>query len=263
VGCKAGCGCRPRRTSSEYSRLRAAVSRLAAENGTYRGGLAATREAKRHRAAKIAEEDARARRLSTHAGVPGPDDEGRWLDQREFDETKQALRWVATVQMGRYRGNKNRYVSDALNIIGDFDRYGLPEKHGVIVSVRPDGQAWFAYRRTITGWVLAIGSRDAPLDQWFYDGARAAVRLSRRRPRMGRYRLCGHRQLEIIEVTQLPTQLRQHPQHMLPYNWVRSGRLNSRSSGPVLAASSCSSTTPSTLSICTRTPLPTWKPHYG
>ena len=76
-------------------------SRLAAETGTYGGGLAATREAKRHRAAKIAEEDAKARRLSANAGVLGIDDEGRRLDQREFDETKQALRWVATVQMGR------------------------------------------------------------------------------------------------------------------------------------------------------------------
>jgi len=145
-------------------------SRIAAETGTYRGGLAATLEAKRHRAAKIAEKQAKARRLSTNAGVPGVDAEGRRLDQREFDETKQALRWVATVQMGRYRGNKNRYVSDILNIVGDFDRHGLPGDHGVVVNVRHADQAWFAYRRTITGWVLAIGSRDAPPDQWFYDG---------------------------------------------------------------------------------------------
>jgi hypothetical protein len=145
-------------------------SRIATETGTYEGGLAATREAKRYRATKIAEVEASARRLSANAGVPGADDEGRRLDQREFNETKQALRWVATVQMGRYRGNRNRYVSDVLNILGDFDRHGLPGDHGVFVNVRHDGQAWFAYRRTITGWVLASGSREAPPDQWFYDG---------------------------------------------------------------------------------------------
>jgi hypothetical protein len=145
-------------------------SRIAAETGTYGGGLAATREAKRHRAARVADEEARARKLSANAGVPGSDDDGRRLDKREFEETKQALRWVATVQMGRYPGSENRYVPDVLDIIGDFDRHGLLGDHGVVVNVRSDGQAWFAHRRTITGWVLAIGSRDAPPDQWFYDG---------------------------------------------------------------------------------------------
>lgn len=145
-------------------------SSLAVDTGTYGGGLAATREAKRHRAAKLAEEEAKARKLSANAGVLGADSEGRRLDQREFDETKQALRWVATVQIGRYPGNENRYVSDILKIVGDFDRHGLPGEHNVVVNVQHDGQAWFAYRRTISGWVLAIGSRDAPPDQWFYDG---------------------------------------------------------------------------------------------
>jgi hypothetical protein len=39
-------------------------------------------------------------RLREHTGVHGADEEGRQLDQREFDVTRQALQWLATVQMG-------------------------------------------------------------------------------------------------------------------------------------------------------------------
>lgn len=34
----------------------------------------------------------------------------------------------------------------------------------------PDGQRWWAGRRTITGWYLAIGAAGPPPDQWEYDG---------------------------------------------------------------------------------------------
>jgi hypothetical protein len=34
-----------------------------------------------------------------------------------------------------------------------------------------NGQAWYAWRRTITGWCFAIGSAKAPPDQWRNDGS--------------------------------------------------------------------------------------------
>jgi hypothetical protein len=39
------------------------------------------------------------------------------------------------------------------------------------MRVSKDGQKWFAWRRTISGWVFAIGAAGPPPDQWEYDGA--------------------------------------------------------------------------------------------
>lgn len=147
-----------------------AFSRMAAEASSWRRGYVATRLFKQRRAAEIAQKEARLSKLAQNAGVSGTDARGRQLDRREFEETERALRWVATVQMGRYEGNGNSYVPDVLDIIGEFERHGLARDHGVVVRVRRDGQAWYAYRRVVSGWVLAVGSRTAPPDQWFYDG---------------------------------------------------------------------------------------------
>lgn len=108
-----------------------------------------------------------AERLVRNAGVDG-DDDGRRLDQREFAETKKALQWLATMQMGWYQNRGDRYRPELLDML---DPDGLPEDHGIHLSVSNDGQAWWAWRRTVTGWCFAIGASDAPPDQWLYDGA--------------------------------------------------------------------------------------------
>lgn len=38
------------------------------------------------------------------------------------------------------------------------------------MKVRGDGQAWFAWRRTTTGWVFGIGAKGPPPSEWFYEG---------------------------------------------------------------------------------------------
>ena len=108
--------------------------------------------------------------LVRYAGIDGTDSEGRRLDQREFKETTKALRWLATCHMGHYR-RRNRYDPELLALLGDgFARHGLANEHGIGMKVSEDGQAWFAYRRTITGWCFAIGAAGPPPDQWEYDG---------------------------------------------------------------------------------------------
>ena len=108
--------------------------------------------------------------LVRYAGIDGADSEGRRLDQREFKETTKALRWLATCHMGHYR-RRNRYDPELLALLGDgFVRHGLAKEHGIVMKVSGDGQAWFAYRRTITGWCLAIGAAGPPPEQWEYDG---------------------------------------------------------------------------------------------
>lgn len=121
------------------------------------------------REAEQEQEEARLR-LVRNAGLQGTDDDGRQLDQREFEETKRALRWLATCQMGWYRNRGGRYRSELLDMLGDFTNHGLPTEHGIELHVAPDGQQWWAGRRTITGWYFAIGAAGPPPDQWEYDG---------------------------------------------------------------------------------------------
>jgi hypothetical protein len=111
------------------------------------------------------------RRLEDNAGLVGLDGDGRQLDQREFAETRAALRWLGTCQMGHYRSRGGEYKADLLPIVeSHFERDGLPADHGVELRVSEDGQQWRAWRKTITGWCFAIGASTAPPDQWFYDG---------------------------------------------------------------------------------------------
>jgi hypothetical protein len=117
--------------------------------------------------ARQAEEQAR---LNRYAGMEGTDEAGRQLDRREFEETKRALYWLATCQMGWYRNRGGRYRADLLELLGDFTSHGLPEDHGITLHVGKNGRSWWAWRRTVTGWCFAIGAAGPPPDQWEFDG---------------------------------------------------------------------------------------------
>jgi hypothetical protein len=120
-----------------------------------------------HRAAHIARKQSDAERLVRNAGVVGVDEQGRTLDRREFKETKDALLYIASCQVGWH--DCGGYRADLLDVLGtSLLRQGLPAKHGITMSV--DGQRWYAYRRTPSGRVLGIGALDEPCDQWFYEG---------------------------------------------------------------------------------------------
>ena len=109
-------------------------------------------------------------RLRRYSGSQELDDEGRRLDRREFAETQRALHWLATCQMGWHR-RCGRYRCDLLKLLNDeFTRLGLPREPGIRLHVAEDGQAWYAWRRTVTGWCFAIGAAGPPPDQWTCDG---------------------------------------------------------------------------------------------
>jgi hypothetical protein len=124
-------------------------------------------ELRRARKAELDEQE----RLRRYAGSHETDEEGRRLDRREFAATIDALRWLETCQMGWHRNRGGRYRDDLLKMIaGDFTRQGLPKESGITLRVSGDGQAWYAWRRTVTGWCFAIGAAGPPPDQWEYDG---------------------------------------------------------------------------------------------
>jgi hypothetical protein len=114
-------------------------------------------------------------RLRRYAGSDEIDAEGRRLDRREFKETMKALRWLADCMEGWYynedRGGK-RYRADLLEAFGPdfFKPYGLPPDPGISMRVGKKGKAWYAWRRTVTGWCFAIGAAGPPPDRWEYDG---------------------------------------------------------------------------------------------
>jgi hypothetical protein len=122
------------------------------------------------RRARKAELDER-EKMRRYAGSNETDEEGRRLDRREFAATIDALRWLETCQLGWHRNRGGRYRDDLLKMIaGDFTRQGLPKESGIMLRVSNDGQAWYAWRRTVTGWCFAIGAAGPPPDQWEYDG---------------------------------------------------------------------------------------------
>jgi hypothetical protein len=139
---------------------------------TIQAGFAGIREFRRGLRAREEQERQRLGRLDRFAGVVGTDDEGRQLDRRQFAETCDALDWLATCEMGWYHNHGKRYPADFLKTFEpDFARHRLPADHGIHLVVSRNGQAWYAWRRTITGWCFAIGSAKAPPDQWRNDGS--------------------------------------------------------------------------------------------
>jgi hypothetical protein len=170
----------------DLSRFAGHWARRVVEARTLRAKVAVVRE---HRGRMRAEEAGRRRRagdLVRFASAPGVDWEGRRLDRREFAETVRALRDVGQAQMGWYRNPpEGRYKARVADFLPAFAR-GLPEDHGIRLRVRRDGQAWCAWRRTVTGWVFAVGAAGPPPDQRFYDGPEPPAGFPGPRGRWGR-----------------------------------------------------------------------------
>jgi hypothetical protein len=144
-----------------------AASRIGQERA-YRGARTQVRAFRRELEERNAAEREAADRLVRFAGATGVDEHGRQLDRREFKETCSALEWLWICHCGWYRRD-DRYRDDLLDKLGDFRRKGLPNPHGIVMHVSKDGQRWYAYRRTVSGWVFAIGAAGPPTDQWRSD----------------------------------------------------------------------------------------------
>lgn len=108
--------------------------------------------------------------LVKYAGVEGTDVDGRQLDRREFHETARALEWLHTMQMGWFN-REGRYRTDPADAFSDaWSRRGLPEDLGIKIEASRSGHSWFGWRRTPSGWCLAVGASGPTPDEWYYDG---------------------------------------------------------------------------------------------
>lgn len=117
---------------------------------------------------RMAEQELTARRLARYAGVEGTDWEGQPLDQREFEATKEALDHLHAFHSAQYKNG--RYREDLLTIVGGLLSKTVPDSE-LVLTIGPKGRSWFAWRRTITGWVFGIGAAGAPPDVWTWNGA--------------------------------------------------------------------------------------------
>jgi hypothetical protein len=58
-------------------------------------------------------------------------------------------------------------------VLQPLARYGLSDSHGIRVEVTDDMQAWRAWRRLPSGWVLGIGGRSGSRREYLYSSADA------------------------------------------------------------------------------------------
>ncbi|WP_209323595.1 hypothetical protein [Brevibacterium renqingii] len=141
-----------------------------ATQSSFRQALRTMREYRRSIRSNTRGNRRRRRRLKENAGVTGVDEDGLWLDRREFHETKEALEQLFYSQMGLYRHRGSRYWVDPIVVFPSGGFANLPENHGVQLSVRDDGQAWGAWRHTPGNFYLGVGGTNDLDAHWRYAG---------------------------------------------------------------------------------------------
>lgn len=117
---------------------------------------------------EAAEKDLKAKRLVRYAGVDGIDFDGQRLDQREFEETKRALNDLHLFQSAQHKNG--RYREDIMAVVGGLLSKTFPESE-IVITTGPKGRSWWAWRRTVTGWVFGIGAAGGPPDEWTWQGS--------------------------------------------------------------------------------------------
>lgn len=156
----------------DINQFRGMPAREAAQASSVEGARTEVRRFKQERADDRAARQAARKALVASAGASGVDAHGLTLDRREFAETKKALRWLATCHMGWYNqdGRPDDYRRDLFEVLRSTGDFEFPAESPMVCKVRKDGQAWYAYRRTPSGYVFGIGASGPPPSQWLYGG---------------------------------------------------------------------------------------------
>lgn len=100
----------------------------------------------------------KAMRQAMTAGSQDLDERGRRVDDREFSETRDALRLLENSAMGWYH-QEGRFRTDLVGGVystADFAKRGLPADHGIHQQVRADGREVMYWRETASGWALGL-----------------------------------------------------------------------------------------------------------
>lgn len=144
------------------------ITEMAAQR-TFQGGLAFMQKYREAVKVRVAEQRARDRQLRERTGQRGLDDEGMWLDRREFYETRELLDDMWLTQAAIFRSRK-KYVNEPF-LISSLYAKKLPKDHGVEIVLAKNTRAWYAWRRTAGGYYFASGGSKDVDAKWRYDGA--------------------------------------------------------------------------------------------
>jgi hypothetical protein len=110
----------------------------------------------------------RREREARYAGSDATDQQGRRLDRRGFNEVKAALFALGNGETVLFQRH-GRYTS---NTTGPLAAWlpELPDSSGLVVDTSVDGQQFWAWGVTPTGFCFGIAGRDGAHDKWFYAG---------------------------------------------------------------------------------------------
>jgi hypothetical protein len=103
-----------------------------------------------------------------YAGSSATDQEGRRLDRRGFNEVKAVLMALGNGETALFQ-REGRYTS---NVRGPLAAWlpELPEGSGLAVDTSADGQQFWAWGVTPTGFCFGIAGRDGTHAKWLYAG---------------------------------------------------------------------------------------------
>jgi hypothetical protein len=116
---------------------------------------------------------ARAERLerereARYAGSQETDEEGRRLDRRGFEEARESLRWLATVQTVWFQ-REGVYSADLDELQpGDLGDNALRGKASITLKTSEDQREFLAWRKAIADFYFGVAGKDG--SEWLYAG---------------------------------------------------------------------------------------------
>jgi len=143
---------------------------------TFHDGRAFMRKYRSAVQARVAEQRARDRQIKERTGQRGVDEQGLWLDRREFYETRNVLENIWFMQAAIFR-NQGKYTNESF-LISSFDVKNLPKEHGIEIDLAKNARSWFAWRKTAGGYYFAVGGSKDVDAHWQYDGSEKPIGIS-------------------------------------------------------------------------------------
>ena len=113
-------------------------------------------------------EKLRREREARYAGSDATDQDGRRLDRRGFNEVKAALFALGNGETVLFQRH-GRYTSDVKGPLAAW-LPELPDRSGLAVVTYADGQQFWAWGVTPTGFCFGIAGRDGAHAKWLYAG---------------------------------------------------------------------------------------------
>ena len=110
----------------------------------------------------------RREREARYAGSDAIDQEGRRLDRRGFNEVKAALFALGNGETVLFQ-REGHYTSNVRGPLGAW-LPELPDSSGLVVDTSADGQQFWAWGVTPTGFCFGIAGRDGDQAKWLYAG---------------------------------------------------------------------------------------------